>query len=57
VLRMERGDPSGSKALLICNFGLDNATLDEHGDAALQTKRSLEGTITGHSAILFIGRE
>jgi len=57
VLRMERSDPSGSRALLICNFGLDNATLDEHGDAALQTKRSLEGTITGHSAILYLATD
>jgi maltooligosyltrehalose trehalohydrolase len=57
MLRMERSDPSGSRALLICNFGPDSATLDEPGQPALQTKPAVEGVIAGHSAILYLATD
>jgi maltooligosyltrehalose trehalohydrolase len=56
MLEMERKDPSGSRALLVCNFGPNSAKLNEHGQPALRTRPCVEGTIAGRSAILFIGR-
>jgi maltooligosyltrehalose trehalohydrolase len=57
ILRMERRDPSGSRALLICNFGPDSATLDESVRPALQTTPTAEGAIAGHSAILYLATD
>ena len=58
ILRMERSDPAGSRALLVCNFGPASAQQPtENLPVAIQTKLADGGNIAGHSAILYLGRE
>jgi len=55
LLWMERGDPSGCRALLVCNFGPASAALLATDlPVALQTAASDDGTIVGYSAILYL---
>jgi maltooligosyltrehalose trehalohydrolase len=61
LLRMERGDPSGVAALLICNFGDSVAALRlpnprSSWQLALSTKPPSEGAIAARSAVLFLSR-
>jgi maltooligosyltrehalose trehalohydrolase len=57
ILRMERSDPSGSRALLVCNFAPTSARLNEHRQPALQSTPAEGGTIAGHSAILYLATD
>jgi maltooligosyltrehalose trehalohydrolase len=60
LLRMERGDPSGSHALLVCNFAPTSAPLAwpaSNLQVALQTSPAPEGTLAGHSAVLFLAAD
>jgi maltooligosyltrehalose trehalohydrolase len=57
LLRMERGDPAGTRALLVCNFGPTNAPLDEYGQPSLQTTPAERGAIAGYSAILYLATD
>jgi maltooligosyltrehalose trehalohydrolase len=60
LLRMERGDPAGTRALLVCNFSVQAWPMDApaaHWQIALQTNSSGRGMIAGHSAILYLAAE
>jgi maltooligosyltrehalose trehalohydrolase len=57
MLRMERSDPSGTRALLVCNFAPTSAMFDEQRQPALQTTPAERGVIAGYSAVLYVGRE
>jgi hypothetical protein len=54
---MERSDPSGTRALLVCNFAPTSAMFDEQRQPALQTTPAERGVIAGYSAVLYVGRE
>ncbi len=58
TLSMERWDPSGSRALLICNLSPIDAPLrlDPGWELALSTKAQSEGFIAAHSAVLYLAR-
>ncbi len=49
LLRMERSDPDGSRALLLCNFGPASAPHEPPSDSELTF-------IAGRNAILYLGR-
>ncbi|HTP87176.1 MAG TPA: malto-oligosyltrehalose trehalohydrolase [Bryobacteraceae bacterium] len=53
TLRMERSDPAGSRALLVCNFGPDPVPMAEP-DPALRTSPAPAGNLAGESAALFL---
>ncbi len=60
LLRMERSDPGGSRAVLFCNFARSAARLtppEGHWELAFQTAPAAQGTIAGHSAVLYLSRE
>ena len=60
LLRMERGDPEGTRALLVCNFSFQASSIDApraNWQVALQTNSSDYGMIAGHSAILYLAAE
>ncbi len=57
ILRMERSDPAGSRALLVCNFGPASAPLPEaatNWQVTIQTTPTDPGVIGGRSAILYL---
>ena len=56
LLRMERNDPSGSRALLLCNFGAADAafTLPAPWHLAIQTTPAPDGVVPGQSATLYL---
>lgn len=54
LLKMERGDPAGSRAILICNFGATAAEVRIQEAPAFETNPAPAGMIAGHSAILFL---
>jgi maltooligosyltrehalose trehalohydrolase len=57
ILRMERNDPAGSRALLVCNFGAASAPLPEaatNWQVTIQTTSTDPGVIGGRSAILYL---
>lgn len=54
VLRMERGDPGGSSALLVCNFSQSAAQVDWPRAPILQTGPAPQGEIGAYSAALFL---
>jgi maltooligosyltrehalose trehalohydrolase len=58
VLQMERGDPSGSRAVLMCNLGNTSTatTIPAGASLALQTTPAPEGILAGHSALLYLSR-
>jgi maltooligosyltrehalose trehalohydrolase len=58
-LRMDRGDPAGCQAVLLCNFSLDRAAFDfdEAGwELALSTASEAGNarSVAGHSALLYV---
>jgi maltooligosyltrehalose trehalohydrolase len=57
LLRMERGDPGGSRAVLVCNFGEGSADFEWPGKAVLQTAAAVEGSVAGYSAVLFLATD
>lgn len=58
LLLMHRSDPSGSRALLVCNFSPDSAPMrlpaDITWNLALQTAPATAGEIAGQSAALYV---
>jgi maltooligosyltrehalose trehalohydrolase len=54
VLRMERGDPGGSSALLVYNFSKSAAQVDWPRAPILQTGPAPQGEIGAYSAALFL---
>src|SRR5580704_3067107 len=57
LLRMERGDPGGARAVLVCNFGEGSADFEWPGKAVLQTAAAVEGSVAGYSAVLFLATD
>jgi maltooligosyltrehalose trehalohydrolase len=58
-LRMDRGDPSGCQAALLCNFSPDRAAFDfDEGGWQLALSTSSAGgnaqSVAGHSALLYV---
>jgi maltooligosyltrehalose trehalohydrolase len=54
VLKMERGDPGGSSALLVCNFSQTATQVAWPRAPILQTSPTPQGEIAGYSAALFL---
>jgi len=58
-LRMDRADPAGSRATLLCNFSADRATFDfDEAQWELALSTALEASnaqsVAGHSALLYV---
>jgi maltooligosyltrehalose trehalohydrolase len=59
-LKMERSDPGGARAVLRCNFSQSAGSLtppEGHWELAFKTAPAAQGTIAGHSAVLYLSRE
>jgi maltooligosyltrehalose trehalohydrolase len=61
MLRMERGDPGGSRAVLMCNFAPGPQPMASPNGApwhlALRSLPADEGVIAGNSAVLWLSSE
>jgi len=56
VVRMERSDAAGTRALLICNFAATDATTNISETPALRTSTANKGVIAARSAALYLSR-